>query len=209
MLTSILRKGGTVLSEWGLTLTLDEVAAALRLSPGSYSEPYLKALITSACQTFEARTGWALNRACYEAIYDSWPQERVLALPKYPVSAITGVSFKRPGFGYHTWESLPKKDDRSSWGWEPIFATQSNEGFSVSAWHVDLHLPPLPELPELIKGQVSAVKVEFWTWMYGSVPASIKTVLYMIISDLYDGRSEPNAAVESLLMQHRLSGFAA
>jgi|GEM_PF-1048289 len=213
MLTSLTcTAGSTMPSEVGFLLGTAEVAEALRLSPGSYSEAYLRTLIVSAIQTFEARTGWVLSTTGYYAWYDSWPSERVLTLPKYPVYDITEVRFQQ---AEGMWASMPRRfsKDRTidwGWGWDTIFTEQLNDGFSAvpGAAHCALLLPPINELPELRKDDPQVVRIAFYLWGLSALPSSIKTVLFMMISDLYDGRTEPNAAVESLILSHRRSGFA-
>jgi len=210
MLTSLKYQSGTVLSGWGAAVSPSQAAEALRLSPGSYSEAYLRTLIAAAAQDFEARTGWSVNRAHYEALYDSWPEGRILTLPKYPASVVASIAFKRPGFTTHMWEVLPKLGQGVDLGWEPVFVTLPNEGHSAGVTHMSVRLPPLSALPPLLEdGTAGVVKVDFQTWDSNGLSASIRAVLFMMISDLYDGRDTPNPAVESLIIQHRRSGFIA
>jgi len=199
--------------DWQQALPQPQVAAHLRLSEGSYDPDYLAGLVISAGTQIEEQTGCDLLMGQWEWGLECWPQERIIALPRYPVSFIGSVAYLSP-LGY--WVGLPdRRFGAFEDGWEPVSVTDriplDNNGYSTGSPHQSVRLPPLHLLPELHPGDAPyKVRIEFRVNGYQHrLDPVLRIAWLMKIADLYDGRKEPNPAVESLLLSRRQSGFAA
>jgi len=179
-------------------ISLEEALAHLRLGTAE-DAVQVQGLLRAAREQVEARTGQEIAPARYRLYLPHWFPEEYTQLPKPPLLSVQEIRFvpqshKGPvesgsyvGLSSSYWRSEPYGPHGENWLWTA----------------------PHPSLPPLFPDK-KAVRIDFTSGYEPSrVPGGLRIAILMLLRDLYDQVTEPNAALESLILSHRNSGFAA
>jgi len=179
-------------------ISLEEALAHLRLGTAE-DAVQVQGLLRFAREQVEARTGQEIAQKRYRLYLPHWLPEEYTELPKPPIKSVERIHFVP--------QSHKGPVDGSSY-----------VGLSGNYWRVEPYGPhgetrlwtaPHPALPPLFPDK-KAVRIEFTAgYEPQRVPGGLKIAILMGLRDLYDQVTEPNPALESLLLSHRASGFAA
>jgi len=177
-------------------VSLEEALAHLRLGTPE-DAVQVQGLLRGARDIVEARTGQTLCPTRYRLYLPHWLPEEYTRLPKPPLQSVQAIRF------------VPQSHKG------PV-DSGSYVGLSGSYWRMEPYGPhgenrlwtaPHPALPTLFPDK-KAVQIDFTAGYESSrIPGGFRIALLMLLRDLYDQVTEPNPAVESIILQHRLSGF--
>jgi len=178
-------------------ITLEEALAHLRLGTAE-DAAQVQALLRAAREQVEARTGQEIAQKRYRLFLPHWLPEDYTTLPKPPLRQVDSISF------------LPQSHKG------PV-DNSSYLQLSPSYWRVEPYGPhgqtrlwtaPHQALPPLFPDK-KAVRIAFVSgYEPARMPGGLRIAILMGLRDLYDQVSEPNQALERLILSHRASGFA-
>jgi len=179
-------------------ISLEEALAHLRLGTAE-DAVQVQGLIRAAREQVEARTGQTLALSRYCLSMPHWFAEEHAELPKPPLVSVESIRYTPQSYTGSSPHAHYAVLNSAYWRVDPI--GPSGEG--------KLWTAPHPALPPLYP-HARAVRIEFTA---GNRPERItgglRIAILMLLRDLYDQVTEPNAALESLILSHRNSGFAA
>jgi len=179
-------------------VSLEEALAHLRLGTPE-DAVQVQGLLRAAREQIEARTGREIAQKRYSLYLPHWLPEEYTELPKCPLQKVERIRFVPSS---HT----------------GLISSGSYLSLSPSYWRVEPYGPhgqnrlwtaPHQALPALFPDR-KAVQIEFVSgYAAGQVPGGLRIAILMLLRDLYDQVTEPNSALESLILSHRQSGFVA
>jgi len=179
-------------------ISLEEALAHLRLGTAE-DAVQVQGLIRAAREHIEARTGQEIAQKKYRLSLPHWLPEEHTQLPKPPLQSVQEIRFVPQSYKGPLPPTTYLHLQASEWRVEPYGPHGENR----------LWTAPHQILPPLFPDK-KAVQIDF-TCGYEPerIPGGLRIAMLMLLRDLYDQVTEPNAALESLILSHRNSGFAA
>jgi len=178
-------------------ISLEEALAHLRLGSGE-DAVQVSSYLRAAREQVAARTGLCLAPAQYRLSLPHWLPEEYTELPKAPLLRVDSVRYLPQTHSGPVTEDSYLQLPASYWRVDPL-----GPHGQPQLWRA-----PLGALPPLYP-HARAVQVDFASGpAEGRLHGALRIAILMLLRDLYDGNTEPNAALESLLTSHRASGFA-
>jgi len=178
-------------------ISLEEALAHLRLGTAE-DAVQVQGLIRAAREQIEARTGVTLCKTKWRAYFNYWPLLRYTALPKPPLLSVHSIRYLRATHTGTIYDSSYYPLANEFWSVEPVGPN------ATRLLRCEAH-ERLPKLMQIEK----AVRIDFYSGAESPahIPQGLRIAMLMLLRDLYDQVTEPNSALESLILQYRHSGF--